>query len=136
MAPSHNPVFNVKSCVMSSDPSFQLPNVDQIPGLTHDQLTEHVRLARANVGLYQDLLPYLRTELEERTPERNYRCMKCGHQAFDTREIRAADGGLSSFFGVEPSRYRALVCQRCKFTELYHGDAHIAQQALDFLFGG
>lgn len=115
---------------------YQLPSVDQISGLTHDQLTEHVRLARVNVGLYQDLLPHLRAELERRMPERNYRCMKCGHQAFDSREIRAADGAISSIFGVEPARYRALVCQRCKFAELYHGDAELAQQVLDFLFGG
>lgn len=115
---------------------FQPPSVDQIPGLTHDQLTEHVRLARVNVGHYQDVLPHLRAELELRMPERNYRCMKCGHQAFEAREIRAAVGSVSSFFGIEPARYRALVCQRCKYAELYHGDTQLAQQVLDFLFGG
>jgi uncharacterized protein len=121
---------------MSFDPPLSLPTVEQVPGLTYDQLAEHVRQARANVDRYQSLLPHLRAELELRTPERNYKCMKCGHQHFEPHEIRASDGSLSSFFGVEPAKYRALVCQRCKFTEFYQGSAHIAQQVLDFLLGG
>lgn len=121
---------------MSFDPPLSIPAVEQIPGLTYDQLAEHVRLARANVDRYQTLLPHLRAELELRTPERTYRCMKCGHQHFNPHEIRAADGPLSSLFGVEPAKYRALVCQRCKFTEFYQGNAHLAQQVLDFLLSG
>ena len=121
---------------MTFDPPPSIPKVDQIPYLTYDQLAEHARLSRVNIELYQDLVPAIRAELELRTPERSYSCMKCGHKHFEPHQIRASDGSLSSFFGVEPAKYRALVCQRCKFTEFYQGNTHIAQQVLDFLSGG
>jgi uncharacterized protein len=121
---------------MSFDPPLPLPkSASDIALLTYDQLAEHVRLSRSNVEKYQALLPLIRAELEARTPEKNFKCMKCGHAHFEPHEVRAADGPLSSLFGVEPARYRALVCQRCKFTELYQGNAHVAQQVLDFLLG-
>jgi hypothetical protein len=98
---------------MSFDPPPPVPKLEDVPHLTYDQLAEHARLSRVNVELYQGLLPSIRAELELRTPERNFNCMKCGHKHFEPHEIRASDGTLSSFFGVEPAKYRALVCQRC-----------------------
>ena len=121
---------------MSFDYPLPIPSEEEVARLTYDQLAEHVRLSRANIEKYQTVLPRIRDELEARTPERSYKCMKCGHLHFEPHEIRASDGSLSSFFGVEPAKYRALVCQRCKFTEFYQGSTHIAQQVLDFLIGG
>jgi hypothetical protein len=112
------------------------PSEQEVPRLTYDQLAEHFRLSRTDAKRYQAILPRIREELDARTPERNYKCMKCGHTQFEPHEIRTADGSLSSFLGVEPAKYRALVCQRCKFTEFYQGSTRMAQQVLDFLLGG
>ncbi|MCB1929314.1 MAG: hypothetical protein KDH17_14935 [Rhodocyclaceae bacterium] len=77
----------------------------------------------------------MREELEARSPTKNYRCMKCGHERFELNQIRATRTWLSSFFGVESAQYKAVVCARCKFTEFYEGRVPIGQQALDMVLG-
>jgi hypothetical protein len=112
-----------------------LPSIADIPSLTFDELAEHKRLSRANVGLYMNLVEHLDRELLARSPSTNYKCMKCGHTKYEEHQLRAPQGGLGSFFSVESAQYTSIVCSRCKFAELYQGTVPIGQQALDFLFG-
>ena len=121
---------------MPSEDTWSVPTRESIPSLTHDQLSEHLRLARINAGHYMDVNEALVTELKSRSPTSSYKCMKCDHEKYELHQIRAPRSLLSSFFGVESAQYRAVVCTRCKFTEFYQGTVPIGEQALDFLLGG
>lgn len=118
---------------MLFDPPLPVPTPEQIPSLTYDHLARHAQLAKDNISGYAHLRDALKAEIESRTPERNYACKSCGHKHFDSMELRASGGALSSIAGLETNVFRALVCQRCKFTELYQGSASGMQLALDFL---
>ena len=115
--------------------SWSVPKLDEVAALTHDQLAEHLRLSRVNAGHYLHVREGLEAELLSRSPTKNYRCMKCGHDAFERNQIRAPRSWLSSLFGVETAQYNAVVCVRCKFTEFYQGTVPLEQQALDIVFG-
>ncbi len=121
---------------MTSEESWSVPSHDVIPSLTHDQLSEYIRLANVNIGHYAGVREALEAELRARSPTHQYKCMKCGHDKYQLAQFRAAQGGLGSFFGVESAQYQGIVCARCKFTEFYQGTVPAGQQALDFLFGG
>lgn len=107
----------------------------EIPGLTYDQLLEHIRLARVNSEEYSGLHDALKDELEKREPTKNYKCFKCDHTEFEEHQIRVAQGFWSAFFNMQSGRYRAVVCARCKFAEFYQGDASIGQQVADLMLG-
>jgi predicted nucleic-acid-binding Zn-ribbon protein len=114
---------------------MDLPTIAEIPFLSFDELTEHKRLSRVNHELYLELVEHIDKELLARSPAANYKCMKCGHSQYEEHRLRASQGGLGSFFGVESAQYTSIVCTRCKFSELYQGSVPIGQQALDFVFG-
>ena len=115
--------------------TWVVPTISEIPLLTHDQLTEHLRLAKVNADHYKHILQELERDLNARSSTQNYRCMKCSHNAFEVNQIRATRSLLSSFFGVESAQYKAIICKRCKFTEFYEGTVPLEQQALDAVFG-
>jgi predicted nucleic-acid-binding Zn-ribbon protein len=115
--------------------SWSVPEQEVIASLTHDELSEHMRLARVNPGHYRQIHDRLEAEMESRSPTLNFKCMKCGHAKFEEHQIRATRSWLSSFFGVETAQYRAVVCARCKFTEFYQGNVPLGQQAIDAIFG-
>ena len=107
----------------------------EIPGLSHSALAEHIRLAKVNPGLYDSIEPLLAHEMAQRSPTRDYRCLKCGHEQCELGEIRTARSFLSSLFNVQSARYSAVVCRRCAFTEFYQGQVSAGEQAMDFVFG-
>jgi predicted nucleic-acid-binding Zn-ribbon protein len=111
------------------------PTADEIPSLSFDELVEHKRLSRVNLELYLGIVENIDRELLARSPTANYKCMKCGNSKYEEHRLRAAQGGLGSFFGVESAQYTVVVCARCKFSEFYQGTVPIGQQALDFVFG-
>lgn len=112
-----------------------LPTRDDIPSLSHRELTEHLRLARVNPGPYAELREALECEQAARSPGTNYCCPKCGHDSFERSEIRTARSPLSSLFNVQSARYTAVVCSRCAFTEFYQGQVSAGAQALDLILG-
>jgi uncharacterized protein len=120
---------------MPSNDTWSVPACESIPALTHDQLSEHLRLAAVNVGHYQEVREALEEELQARSPTSSYKCMKCGHDKYELNQIRATRSWLSSFFSVESAQYKAVICARCKFTEFYQGTVPLGQQALDIVFG-
>ena len=109
---------------------------EEIPGLTYDELIEHIRLSKVNSDEYEGLFQIMKEELILREPTINYSCVKCSHDKFEVREFRASGGGLSAFFDIQSEKYRVICCMRCKYSESYHGRASPGQQTLDFLFGG
>ena len=120
---------------MSESTSWRVPTLEEVPGLSHDSLIEHLRLSKVNVGHYQFVSSALQAELAKRSPTSAYKCMKCGHSEYEVGSIRTARSGWSSFFGVETAQFHAVICAHCKYTEFYQGRVPPGQQALDFLFG-
>lgn len=63
----------------------------------------------------------------------DWTCPKCDNDTFETAELRASGGALSSMFDIENQQFTTVTCTRCKYTELYATDADSIQQVLDFL---
>jgi predicted nucleic-acid-binding Zn-ribbon protein len=120
---------------MTFSAALGIPPHTSISSLTHDQLSEHIRLAKVNPGHYQAVSEELERELSSRSPTATYKCMKCGHEKYEVNQIRTTRTWLSSLFGVESAQYNAIICARCKFTEFYQGTVPFGQQALDVVFG-
>lgn len=49
----------------------------------------------------------------------NWQCVKCTHNEYELGEIRVAGGFWSKIFDVQGSKYSAVTCQRCSYTEFY-----------------
>ncbi len=56
-------------------------------------------------------------------------------EEYEVYQLRAPQGFWSAFFDVQTAQYQAIVCARCSFTELYHGEVGIGQQVADLMFG-
>jgi len=66
----------------------------------------------------------------------NYTCAKCGHRACEVVEVSATGGGIARFFDFQNRRFSAVVCERCKYTELYRTRASTLSKVLDFMGSG
>lgn len=62
----------------------------------------------------------------------NYRCPKCGDTRYETGEIRAAGGFWSKIFDVQGSRFTAVTCSRCKYTEFFKAKTSMLGNIFDF----
>lgn len=65
--------------------------------------------------------------------QHQYQCFKCSHNRFESGEIRASSGMLSSMFELEGERFVFISCQNCRYTEFYRGDKSSVSSVLDFL---
>lgn len=63
----------------------------------------------------------------------DWTCPKCDNETFETAEIRASGGALSSMFDIENEQFTTVSCTRCQYTELYRTDSGSIQQVLDFI---
>jgi predicted nucleic-acid-binding Zn-ribbon protein len=52
----------------------------------------------------------------------SYTCAKCGHDGYETREMRGAGGFWSKIFDVQGQRFTSVICTRCRYTELFHAE--------------
>jgi predicted nucleic-acid-binding Zn-ribbon protein len=66
----------------------------------------------------------------------NYRCPKCEGRECDVIQVSTTGGGIARFFDFQNRRFSAVVCQRCKFTELYRTQASTLSKILDFAGSG
>lgn len=65
----------------------------------------------------------------------NYRCAKCGNTHYETGEIRVAGGFWSKIFDVQGSRFTAVTCTHCKYTDFYKGGSKTLENVFDFMTG-
>ena len=65
----------------------------------------------------------------------NWSCPKCEHRSFETNQMRAEGGLLSSMFDVATNRFTALSCSRCGYTELYRTNQQGIDKVLDLMVG-
>lgn len=62
-------------------------------------------------------------------------CVKCGNLDFKVGEMRVAGGFWSKVFDVQASRYSAVTCEKCTYTEFYRTKSSALGSVFDFLTG-
>lgn len=62
---------------------------------------------------------------------RNYRCPKCSNHRCKVGEMRAAGGFWSKIFDVQGSRFSAVTCANCSYTEFYKTDTSMLGNVFD-----
>lgn len=62
-------------------------------------------------------------------------CLKCGNLDFKVGEMRVAGGFWSKVFDVQASRYSAVTCEKCTYTEFYRTKSSALGSVFDFLTG-
>jgi len=63
----------------------------------------------------------------------NWTCPKCRNNEFSTGQIRVAGGFWSKIFDVQASKYNAVTCDKCGYTEFYRGTSSTLGSIFDFI---
>ena len=66
---------------------------------------------------------------------KNWKCMKCGHDEYDTGKFRATGGVFAKVFDVQNRKFTTVTCEQCKFTEIYKADSSMLGNIFDFFAG-
>jgi hypothetical protein len=61
----------------------------------------------------------------------NFSCAKCSHDQYESREMRGAGGFWSKIFDVQGQRFTTIICQRCRYTELFHAESSMMGNIFD-----
>ena len=64
-------------------------------------------------------------------PTLNYHCPKCNSHSYQTREMRAPGGFWSKIFDVQGQRFTTVICQNCRYTELYQAETSMLGNIFD-----
>lgn len=64
---------------------------------------------------------------------KKWSCPKCLYAEFNVGEIRVAGGFWSKIFDIQASRYSALICGRCSYTEFYKTKSSALGSVFDFM---
>ena len=70
--------------------------------------------------------------MQKISQHKNWTCMKCRNNEFETDQIAATGKGLSKIFDIQNRRFTTVTCTRCKFTEMYKVETNSLFNALDF----
>jgi predicted nucleic-acid-binding Zn-ribbon protein len=62
----------------------------------------------------------------------NYTCAKCGHQHYETAEIRTSGGFWAKIFDVQNRKFTTVICSQCRYTEIYQADSSTLGNIFDF----
>lgn len=65
----------------------------------------------------------------------DFTCAKCGGTAYEVLDVSTASGMLSRMVNLQNRRFSAVVCQRCKFTELYQAESGKLRNIADLILG-
>lgn len=66
------------------------------------------------------------------TEIKSYRCPKCRNDSCDVGEMRAAGGFWSKIFDVQGSRFSAVTCRQCSYTEFFKTPTSTLGNVFDF----
>ena len=64
-------------------------------------------------------------------PHIDYTCPKCSSTSCEIGELRAAGGFWSKIFDVQGSRYTAVTCEACRYTELFKTSTSTIENVFD-----
>jgi len=62
-----------------------------------------------------------------------FQCAKCSHNLCDVSEMRATGGFFTKIFNVQSKKFTTVICQRCRYTELYATDSSTLGNIFDFM---
>jgi len=66
---------------------------------------------------------------------KQWKCVKCQNDQYETDQFAATGGGFSKFFDVQNKKFTTVSCTRCKYTEIYKTTTSGLSNVLDFLTG-
>ena len=61
----------------------------------------------------------------------NYHCHLCGHDRYETGEIRAAGGFWSKIFDVQGQKFTTVTCSQCRHTDLFKAETKMLGNIFD-----
>jgi predicted nucleic-acid-binding Zn-ribbon protein len=61
-----------------------------------------------------------------------YTCAKCGSRKYETDNILTTGGFLAKIFDVQSQKFSAVICSRCRYTEIYKADTSMLGNIFDF----
>ncbi|HZG86723.1 zinc ribbon domain-containing protein [Paenibacillus sp.] len=103
--------------------------LDDQGNVVFGDVTEHVEEA-------ESAEPDLESLIHER-----YKCVKCGNDECEIKEVAMTGTGLSKIFDVQYNHYLFVSCMRCSYVEVYNpnilakGARGSLGTVMDILFG-
>ncbi len=73
--------------------------------------------------------------MKNEIPVLRYTCPKCGSRKYNVKGVVIQQSQLSQIFSLPGTRYTAVVCDRCKYTEFYNLPVQSINEAFDFFPG-
>lgn len=67
--------------------------------------------------------------------QKQYVCVKCGNQSFESDQFQATGGNFAKIFDIQNKKFITISCTRCGYTELYKANSDSGWNILDFLMG-
>ncbi len=58
-------------------------------------------------------------KMKSEMPMIKYTCPKCGSRRYKLSEIRVAHSLFTQLFDIQASKYTAMTCEKCSYTEFF-----------------
>ncbi|MGB9745816.1 MAG: zinc ribbon domain-containing protein [Bacteroidales bacterium] len=68
-------------------------------------------------------------------PTVSYECPKCSNRFYELREISTTGKFWTRIFNLQVNKFTAVICKKCRYTELYHSSVSKFGQIADFVAG-
>jgi len=82
----------------------------------------------------------MKNQMEEKMkselPIIRYTCPKCGGRKYSVSEIRVDHSLFTQLFNLLATKYSAIVCEKCKYTEFYKVPLNKINTVFDSYVGG
>lgn len=69
--------------------------------------------------------------MKNETPLLRYTCPKCGGKKYGVKGVVIQHSQLSQIFSLPGSRYTAVTCEKCKYTEFYNLQVQNIKESFD-----
>ncbi|MRR20994.1 GTP-binding protein [bacterium] len=66
-------------------------------------------------------------------PVLRYTCPKCAGKKYNVKGVVIQHSQVSQIFSLPGTRYTAVTCERCKYTEFYNLPVQSIKEAFDFI---
>jgi predicted nucleic-acid-binding Zn-ribbon protein len=74
--------------------------------------------------------------MKNEAPAIRYNCPKCGGRQYEVKGVIMQHSQFTQVFSIPGRRYTAVICGRCRYTELYNLPLKRIKEAFDFIPGG
>jgi predicted nucleic-acid-binding Zn-ribbon protein len=73
--------------------------------------------------------------MKNELPVLRYTCPKCGGKKYEAKGVIIQQSQFSQIFSIPGTRYSVVICERCRYTELYNLPIKRIKEAFDFIPG-